>query len=268
MVPAILFRRSQEVEDEFNALSALPVFRDRVFEFRSSVPVNSLVAGRYSVLPFYRELDEELALRSCRLVNSWDQHNYIADISRWVPDLGSLTPRTWTEWGSIPEGSYIVKGRTNSRKFQWKDQMFAPTRADVPRIAEKLLFDQLIAPQGLCVREYVPLRRFDTAINGLPISNEWRVFFYRRCRLAYGFYWSNFEDHKPYDMLPTEALSLLDRVAEIVAQRTNFFVVDIAEREDGGWIVIELNDGQMSGLSMVDPRELYVALAEALNTGQ
>jgi len=266
MQPVILFRNSEDVEDEFESLKELPVFSSCVHEYRSEVPAGSLVIGRYSVLPFFQELEKELKTRGCCLINSWDQHDYIADIGRWVTELEGMTPRTWFEWGNIPEGSYVVKGRTNSRKHQWKDQMFAKTRADVPRIASVLLYDQLIAPQGLCAREYVPLVRLDTAINGLPVSNEWRVFFYGRRRLAYGFYWSNFEDRRPYTTLPAEALALLDRVAEIVARRTNFFVVDIAERADGRWIVIELNDGQMSGLSMVDPVEMYTNLAKALDS--
>lgn len=233
-----------------------------MFEFRSSIPSDSLVIGRYSVLPFFKELERELKSKSCRLINSWDQHNYIADIEQWVYELDGLTPKTCFEWHSLPEGSYVVKGHTNSRKFQWKDQMFAKTREDIPRIAHTLLLDQLIVPQGICVREYIPLRQFDISINDLPVTNEWRVFFYKEEFLSYGFYWSNFEEHKPYDELPGEAIKLLRRVAEIVSKSTNFYVVDIAEREEGGWVVIELNDGQMSGLSMNDPDELYGRLAE------
>lgn len=33
--------------------------------------------------------------------------------------------------------------------------------------------------------------------------------------------------------------------------------MDIAQKEDGGWVVVELNDGSMSGLSCIDPDELY-----------
>ena len=35
----------------------------------------------------------------------------------------------------------------------------------------------------------------------------------------------------------------------------------------GGWIVVELNDGQRSGLSENDPRELYAAMARGLDGG-
>lgn len=50
----------------------------------------------------------------------------------------------------------------------------------------------------------------------------------------------------------------------IVSQNTNFYVVDIAETKFGEWIVIELNDGQMSGLSDIDAAWFYNALYEKL----
>jgi hypothetical protein len=41
-------------------------------------------------------------------------------------------------------------------------------------------------------------------------------------------------------------------------------VLDIAETEKGDWILIEMNDAQMSGLSMNDPQMLYKRLAQFL----
>jgi hypothetical protein len=140
--------------------------------------------------------------------------------------------------------------------------MFAETRSDVPRVVSTLMDDSLIRDQGVCVREYIPLRRLDTGINGLPISNEWRLFFLGQNLLSYGYYWSNFEDTKPYDELPKEAFDLIDQITPIISKNVNFYVVDIAETRSGEWIVIELNDGQMSGISMIDPWELYSNLWE------
>jgi hypothetical protein len=42
-----------------------------------------------------------------------------------------------------------------------------------------------------------------------------------------------------------------------VKDNVNFFVMDVALTESGRWIVIELNDGQMAGLSENDPDVLY-----------
>jgi hypothetical protein len=61
-------------------------------------------------------------------------------------------------------------------------------------------------------------------------------------------------------------------VIDRVGDRANFYAVDVAQTVAGDWIVIELNDGQMSGLSENDPEILYCNLLETvqkqLNMGQ
>jgi hypothetical protein len=262
-MPTILFRRSLEMEEEYNALITTDW---KVCTHLLELPRNDLIIGRYSVLPFYQEVEEELKLINCELINTYNQHRYIADIENWYNDLREYTPETWFVWNGLPDCSFVVKGRTNSRKFNWDRQMFAATRNDVPRIVYTLMDDSMIRDQSLCVRRYVPLRRFDVGINGLPVTNEWRIFFYKNTLLAGGYYWANFEDCKPYEFkdLPKQAFDLLRVVSNIVSAHTNFFVVDIAETESGDWIVIELNDGGMSGLSMIDPLEMYRNLSAAL----
>ena len=44
----------------------------------------------------------------------------------------------------------------------------------------------------------------------------------------------------------------------------SFFVLDVAETASGEWIVVEVNDAQMSGLSGVDPAKLYANMANVL----
>jgi hypothetical protein len=260
----ILFRQSEDMVEEYAALLKTEW---EVYTRFLSLPPNELVVGRYSVLPFYREVEEELELIQCKLVNSYKQHRYIADIENWYNDLSMYTPKTWFRWDNLPKDmSFVVKGRTNSRKFNWNRQMFAETREDLSRVIYSLMDDSLVRDQGVCIREYVPLHRYDTAINGLPITNEWRVFFYQNKILAGGYYWSNYEECAPYEFkdLPKEAYRLLADVSQIVAAHTNFYVVDIAETAGGNWIVIELNDGQQSGLSMIDPIEMYTSLYQCL----
>ena len=62
--------------------------------------------------------------------------------------------------------------------------------------------------------------------------------------------------------LTNEGLDLAFKCANIASEHVNFFVLDIAERDEGGWILVEVNDGMMSGLSDVNPHELYSQLAK------
>lgn len=140
--------------------------------------------------------------------------------------------------------------------------MFAKSRADVPVVARRLLDDTMIREQGLVVREYVPLVKLGEGLNGLPITNEWRFFFYGTNVLAKGFYWQgSHPELAMYAALSEEAELLANYAASRIAPHAMFFVIDLAETAAGNWIVIEVNDGQMSGLCGADPHELYRNLA-------
>jgi len=255
--PIILFRRCFDLNDidlqeEFEIAKQ---YCD-VVETRTEVPPGSLVIGRYSVLPYYDELEKELKLNNSQLINTHSEHRYVADLCQYAEDLGDYTPRTYTTWGHLQEGAWIVKGKTNSRKFNWDTMMYAEGRTKLLEVIKRLLDDPFISEQGLVVRDYVPLEILEYSLHGLPIAKEWRCFFYKETLLASGFYWSSHAD--TYDEpLPEEGRLFAEQVAKIVAPHCSFFVMDVAKRQDGGYIVIELNDGQMSGLSMVDPHELY-----------
>ncbi len=253
--PTVLVRKSLDVENEASVISK---HFDTTY-YRSQIAPNSLVIGRYSCLPFYKELEEELALNNSCLINSFNQHTYIADAKNWIHDIPEYTPKTYDNWYNLPEGSYIVKGSTNSRKSSWHTHMFAPTKDDVQIIAERLMDDQFIFSQGLIIREYIPLVTFDYAINGLPITNEWRFFFYKENMLSYGWYWSShidvFEEKNP--QISSDGILFAEKIAKIISKNTNFFVLDVAETLSGDWIVIEVNDGSQSGLSMSDPDVLF-----------
>jgi hypothetical protein len=259
---AILYRCNSDTNQEFDVVS--DIFCKKYHLFRSNISKNTITVGRYSVLPFYEELCQELKQRNSFLINSFSQHNFIAKME-YIDVIKEYTPATYFEWHGLPEGQYVVKGLTNSRKHQWKHQMFAHSKSEIPKVVSRLMDDSLVRDQGVAVREYIPLKQFDIGINDLPITNEWRVFVCYGKIVDYGYYWSNFPEHKPYDTLPKEALDLLDTVIEKLKSYANFFVLDLAETKDGKWIVIEMNDGQMSGLSMIEPISFYTNLKKIMD---
>jgi hypothetical protein len=255
----ILFRKSLAEENEFEACRKY----NQTYEFRSEIPDNSLVIARYSALPYYQELEKELDLKNSRLVNSYAEHSYIADITQYYSDLAAYTPATWENWIDLPsDTSFVIKGKTNSRKFNWKDLMFCKDSKEVPIKANRLLDDSFIGQQGIVVREYVPLKTFKISLNGLPITNEWRFFCYKDQIVDYGYYWSISEDSDYY--VDDEAFDLVNKIMSLVVNKASFYVIDIAERANGGWIMIELNDAQMSGLSCIDMDRFYQRLSGAI----
>lgn len=258
--PTILFRSdfSRGLETEANIASKYFT----VYSQRTSCKANYVI-GRYSVLPYYQELERDINANKSRLINSYDQHIYIANML-WVKDITD-TPTTWYDHNFYlaPEGAYVVKGRTNSIKAKWNTMMFAENKKQALNIAGELSSDSLIGPQMIVYRQYIPLKTYEVGINGLPFTHEFRLFYYKNKLLTSGYYWSIAEDTD--HVIDQEGLAFAQSVADKVSKKVNFYVLDVAQDLNGKWWLIEINDGQMSGLSTCDPTELYKNLQKELN---
>lgn len=268
MIPVILYRGGRECMDEEELEAATSHFH--CVTSRMAVGRDWLVIGRYSVLPFYRELEQDIRSIGSRLINTHEQHLYVADLQNWVADLGALTPATWNRLEDIrgTTGPFVLKGATNSKKFQWKTHMFARDWLDAGTVYDRLCEDGLIAQQHIYIRQYLPLTTYFEDVVGLPVTKEFRFFVYEGEILTGGYYWSSHIDalrEQGIDPKPEEVpKEFLAEVLRRVGKKVAFYALDVAELSDGRWIVIELNDGQMSGLSMNDPKVLYARLAERL----
>lgn len=261
----VLYRQSRDTMDGAELAAARASFPS--VALRTQVPSGSIAIGRYAVLPFYKELADDLAERGSMLINSVAQHRYVADVSSWYQDLVGLTPETWLAWEDIPDdvGALVVKGRTNSRKFSWKTHMFAEDKRAASEVAWRLLEDAVIGDQDLCFRRYVPLRTYHVGLQGLPITEEYRFFVCDGEVLCGAYYWSGHADDIDDSPSPERIPKVfLDDVLARVGSRVRFYVVDVGITAEGQPIVIELNDGQMSGLSENDPLRLYARLREVV----
>ncbi len=218
---------------------------------------DNLVVGRYSCLPHYFELTCDLENLGSELINSYQQHRWIANFE-WYKDLRLYTPETWFDYdfcGCEWPGPFVVKGATNSKKLLWRNRMFARDKQEAVIIATKLQQDFVIGEQDIIYRRYVPLETFEIGLNDLPFANEWRAFCYRDKLLSIGYYWSMAE--KVDYEVPEEAVKLVYELMNIACNYATFYVLDVAKTVDGEWILIEVNDGQQSGLSENSPEELY-----------
>lgn len=267
MRPVILFRASLAEEEEMEVCKKhFPVITQR-----SHVKKGDLVIPRYSALPFYKEFEQDVEYVGGKLINSYNEHCYVADLRNWYYDLGDFTPRTWFYLDQIPQqGPFVLKGQTNSRKHNWRTHMFAETKQDAIEVFSNLCADSYIGAQQIYVREYVPLKNFLTSFQGLPISEEYRFFVLDGEIVSSAFYWSEHTDYiiEELGYRPDPNLvpkDFLEEVISTVESKVRFFVVDIARTETGEWIVVELNDGQQSGLSDNNPHVLYSNMARVLN---
>lgn len=268
--PIILYRIDKSNLDEYKECSKIFLTR----QFRGDIKSDDLVVPRYSSLPYYRELEYDVWHKGAKLIQSYEQHRWIAD-ARWTEhsELFTHTPKTYDEIHSdqqfynAPEGQYIVKGRTNSRKLNWNKKMLANSKREALEIAGELLQDPLIAEQGIIYREYIPLQTWEVGANGLPFTNEWRFFFLGENLIDYGYYWAIAQEEtiqraKQEPILPFWQFAR--KIAKIVAKKTNFFVLDIAKTAAGDIILVEINCGTMSGLAEIPADRFYRNLKNVL----
>lgn len=237
---------------------------------------NNLVIARFSALPFYKEQENDLGYAGCRMINTYEQHMYIADLGNWYMDLQEFTPITWNELYQIPEaGPFVLKGETNSKKFLWNTHMFAKDKKAAIEVHGRLMADSMLQYQKIYIRKYVPLEVLADGLQGLQITREYRFFIYKNQILSGGFYWSSHSDdiHEAGIVVDPDEVprSFLNAIIEKVQNTElcdppNYYVIDVAKTADGDWILIELNDGQMSGLSDNDPNVLYGNLKKALES--
>jgi len=258
----ILFRDGGDYPDELEI--AANYFE--IITNRTLLRPDDFVIGRYSVLPYYKELEEDIKILGGKIINSYRQHRYVADMGNWLRDLQALTPKTWNHLDQIPlDGPFVLKGETNSKKFSWETHMFANNKAEAVDVYCRLKEDGLIEKQTIYIREYIPLVKLMDGITELPVTKEFRFFIYNGQVLSGGFYWSNYVDD--LDVVPDVnevPKEFLQKVIDLVGRNINFWVLDVAQTQTGDWIVIELNDAQMSGLSCNNPEELYGNLYQAL----
>jgi hypothetical protein len=156
----------------------------------------------------------------------------------------------------------VVKDSVKSRKHEWDEACFIPAaddRSAVERVVSRfveLQGDDLAG--GLVFREFVeldPVGRHPRS--GLRLGREYRLFRLDAQLLVSGRYWDGIDYS---DEHPVESF---ERLSSAIPSR--FFSMDIAKTTAGDWIVMEIGDGQVSGLpEAIDPDTFYSGLAERL----
>ncbi|MFA5024199.1 MAG: ATP-grasp domain-containing protein [Patescibacteria group bacterium] len=259
MKPIILFRKSLAEEDELECAKK----HFNVIESRVDIKQNQCIIGRYSVLPYYNELESDIKQMGGQLINSHLQHQTAQDIQNWYPYLKDLTPKTWFSLEDVPsdfDGPFFLKGRINSRKQLFKTHSIASNRKEMMDVYFRLMEDSLIQHQGVCIREYVDLVNYGiNDITGCPIAKEFRVFVYRSQVVASGYYWSIHSEEIKVPDVSEIPMSLIRSVIGKID--CNFYCIDVAQKTTGEWIIVELGDGQMAGLSDIKLDEFYKNLS-------
>lgn len=211
---------------------------------------------------FYTLLEQ----RGIYLINTPEEYEKYHILPGWYEDFADETaPSVWETEGNIEkallkaerlQGSYIVKDYVKSRKHEWYDACYIKNISDIVN-ARKVITnfvkrqgDSMVG--GIVLRKFINLKQIGFhEKSGMPISEEYRVFVYAGKILIMDNYWIKKEE---VSLSETE-IRWIEGIAEKV--KSNFVTIDLARKEDGTLILMELGDGQVSGLQQIDVKEFY-----------
>lgn len=220
----------------------------------------------------YERLEDALAGHGYYLVNDTAAYaaahylpNYYDAIQKWAAPTtwidGIDLDEAWEAASSLGPPPYFLKDHVKSAKENW-------SCCFVPPCAAREQFDEVCSrfvehrgesfERGLVFRTELPLAPLPIGDSGLPIYDEYRLFFWDGELMA----------SAPYNDLGGEIVDFsefgeLGRVIE-----SPFFTVDVAVLESGALAVIEVGDGGVSTLPpLMDPREFYKMMFNNLQEG-
>lgn len=158
-------------------------------------------------------------------------------------EMESVLQKVVEAFGTCP---IIIKDYVKSRKHEWADACYVPNASDIANL--KRVLTNFLQRQGDELNEGVVFREFlrlaflaHHSKSKMPLTREFRLFFYNGQLMQVMYYW----DEGDY----SDSWPLIAPFIEIARKiKSSFFTMDIAQTEDGYWKIIELGDGQVSGL--------------------
>jgi hypothetical protein len=256
-----------DMNDTEQAVARIPMYKN---------PSLAIYRGWMIRPEIYDCFYESLSHRNVTLINSPVQYRTGHLLPEAYPYLEGNTPRSiWyplapndePDTGTIIEllalfdsKPIIIKDYVKSRKHEWYDACYIPSANDyenVTRVVKTFIVRQgndLVG--GLVFREFVDMEpAFLHPRSGMPIAREYRRFYVDGQPIVTVPYW---EIHNDNDVAEIP-VDLFSNIAETIPSR--FFTLDFARLQDGSWIIIEIGDGQVSGLpENLSPEIFYQAI--------
>jgi ATP-grasp domain, R2K clade family 3 len=211
----------------------------------------------------YTDLYDAMLDRGEQLVVDPASFELATYLPHWAPLLEDHTPPSrWIEGVDLEEAwqatlelgppPWLIKDHVKSAKEQWHEACYIAPGSDRAAFVEacKALIEHRgdRFERGIVIRHFVDLAPTRYRIPERALAEEHRIVFWQGAPIA----------HAPYhDMdIVLDDVERFAFIGELID--SPFFTADVARLAEGGWTVVELNDGGSSTLpELLDPRPLY-----------
>lgn len=224
--------------------------------------------GRFGAVSDYDALHDGLLECGVRLIHSPAQHALCSGLPHWYPLLEGLTPESW--WfekapdartaGQLAGWPLFLKGSRQTSRHN-ATLSIVRNESEYDLAIASFATDHLLHWQKIVVRRFESLRPVPADMGQrIPASFEFRSFWWRGQLVGVGPYFIEYARYDWTDGERTAALAIASEAARRVS--LPFIVIDLAQRTNGEWIVIEINDAQESGYTGVLPLQMWQRIVE------
>ncbi|MCL2831872.1 MAG: ATP-grasp domain-containing protein [Treponema sp.] len=241
--------------------------------------IEELIYRGWMLNPFeYIELYNELYSKNYKLINNPTEYqncHYLPDSLKYIENY---TPKTiykkinnendinvLIDMAKTFNGNaVIIKDYVKSEKHYWDTACFVANSNDKNKLYKTIknlieLKDNCFN-EGIVIREYLELNKLiKHSKSSMPLSEEYRLFFYKNKLLNIFDYWEEGEYNK---MKPN--INFFENIAKTV--ESNFFTMDIAKDVNGKFSIIELGDGQVSGIAKNEGKNIFYKILKERQT--
>ncbi|GBG94838.1 hypothetical protein LFYK43_12970 [Ligilactobacillus salitolerans] len=214
----------------------------------------------------YKCLADGIGARGGAMITDFAAYTAAHLLPNWADHPHTLTARWTTKLDDKSllnllgkfNGPVTVKDFVKSRKNEWDSAFFIPDTRD----QEKALavIHNFIERQGdflvggVVLRDFVQFKKIGY-FHSEPIYEEYRVYYWRNKLFSIYNYWTD------------DPVLLSDVDQEFIAQQAGgidspFITIDFARLVDGTLTIMEIGDGQVSGLQGCPPELFYSRLGD------
>ena len=233
-----------------------------------------MIAGFIPSRERYEELYNAALKKGVRILNNPVQSTLAMEFDQFYPYIKDITPESVVieNIGDLDKAKKLgyplfTKGAIKSLKEDGWKACVVDNDID---LEDRFIYfmKREFARNKMIARKVVNLRHTKFTAQGFPIGREYRTVWLNEQLVGYGYYWQH-SDCKLALLISNEEIAMLTKAKEAV-KRLNvpFLVVDVGQKEDFEWIVIETGDPQFSGMVQIPHFKFWTRFNEILGEQQ